>query len=164
MEAAVNVNYEIFDSLSLNTTGVSGSGSVPANGSLNVTDLGPLPFGNYFVSISETSGPNAGCGVVTIPFNITESAFLLELAVSIDQNANCNANSGVISAVASNGTAPYQYQITTSATAPLPLDAAWNSSSTFNLDAGSYYVHVIDAYGCIVTSPVASFTIWMTLL
>ena len=152
--SAVNVNYEIFDSLSLNSTGVSGSGSVPANGSLNVTDLGPLPFGNYYVSISETSGPNAGCGVVTIPFNITESAFLLELAVSIDQNANCNANSGVISAVASNGTPPYQYQITTSATAPLPLDVAWNSSSTFNLDAGSYYVHVIDAYNCIVTSPV----------
>ena len=151
---AVNVNYEIFDSLSLNTTGVSGSGSVPANGSLNVTDLGPLPFGNYYVSISETSGPNSGCGVVTIPFNITESAFLLELAVSIDQNANCNPNSGIISAVASNGTPPYQYQITTSATAPLASDTTWDASSTFNMDAGSYYIHVIDAYNCIVTSPV----------
>lgn len=151
---AVNINYEIFDSLSLNTTGVSGSGSVPANGSLNVTDLGPLPFGNYYVSISETSGPNSGCGVVTIPFNITESAFLLELAVSIDQNANCNPNSGIISAVASNGTPPYQYQITTSATAPLASNTTWDASSTFNMDAGSYYIHVIDAYNCIVTSPV----------
>ncbi|WP_179019670.1 T9SS type B sorting domain-containing protein [Winogradskyella forsetii] len=152
--SAVNLNYEIFDALSLNSTGVSGTGSVPANGSINVTDLGPLPYGNYFVSISETSGPNAGCGVVTVPFNITESAFLLELAVSIDNNANCDPNSGVISAVASNGTPPYQYQITTSAATPLPSDAAWNASSTFNLDAGSYYVHVIDAYNCIVTSPV----------
>lgn len=152
--SAVNVNYEVFNALSLNTTGVSGSGSVPANGLLNVTDLGPLPFGNYYVSISETSGPNSGCGVVTIPFNITESAFLLELAVSIDQNANCNANSGVISAIASNGTPPYEYQITTSATAPLATDVAWNASSTFNMDAGSYYVHVIDAYDCVVTSPV----------
>lgn len=152
--SSVNVTYEIFDSLSLNTTGISGSGSVPANGSLNVTDLGPLPFGNYFVSVTETSGPNAGCGVVTIPFNITESTFLLELAVSIDQNANCNANSGVISAIGSNGTPPYQYQITTTAAAPLATDGAWNAASTFNLDAGSYYVHVIDAYNCIVTSPV----------
>ncbi len=152
--SAVNLSYEIFDALSLTSTGVSGTGSVPANGSIDVTDLGPLPFGNYFVSISETSGPNAGCGVVTVPFNITESAFLLELAVSIDNNANCDPNSGVISAVASNGTPPYQYQITTSATAPLPSDTAWNASSTFNLDAGSYYVHVIDAYNCIVTSPV----------
>ncbi|MUU77036.1 T9SS type B sorting domain-containing protein [Winogradskyella endarachnes] len=150
----VNVNYEIFDSLSLNSTGIVGSGSVPANGSLTVTDLGPLPFGNYFVSISETSGPNSGCGIVTAPFNITESAFALELVVSIDQNANCNPNSGVISAIASNGTSPYRYQITTSSTAPLASDTAWSSASTFNEDAGSYYVHVIDAYNCIVTSPV----------
>ena len=152
--SAVNVNYEIFDSLSLNSTGITGAGSVPANGSLTVTDLGPLPFGNYFVSISETSGPNSGCGVVTVPFNITESAFALELAVSIDQNANCNPNSGIISAVASNGTSPYRYQITTSASAPLASDTGWNSTSTFNEDAGSYYVHTIDAYNCIVTSPV----------
>jgi large repetitive protein len=151
---AVDVNYEIFDSLSLTSTGISNSGTVPANGSITVTDLGPLPFGNYFVSISETSGSNAGCGIVTVPFNITESAFLLELAVSIDNNANCEANSGVISAIGSNGTPPYQYQITTSASAPLATDTAWDTSSTFNMDAGSYYVHVIDAYNCIVTSPV----------
>ena len=152
--SSVNVNYEVFDALSLISTGISGSDVVPANGTLNVTDLGPLPFGNYFVSITETAGPNAGCGVVTVPFNITESAFQLELAVSIDQNANCEANSGIISAIGSHGTPPYQYQITTTATAPLPSDAAWNVSSTFNVDAGSYYVHVTDAYNCIVTSPV----------
>ncbi len=150
--SAVNVSYEIFDSLTLNSTGITGSGTVPANGNLDVNNLGPLPFGNYFVSVSETSGPNSGCGVVTTPFNITESAILLDLSVSVDQNANCNANSGVISAVAQNGTAPYQYQITTTATAPLATDAGWNSNSVFNLDAGNYYVHVLDAYGCIVTS------------
>ncbi|MBV1888037.1 MAG: chromophore lyase, partial [Urechidicola sp.] len=121
----VNVDYEIFDSLTLVTTGVTGSGIVPTGGSLIVTNLGPLPFGNYYVSITETSGPNSGCGVVTSPFNITESAILLDLAVAIDQNANCNANSGVISAIAQNGTAPYLYQITNTATAPLANDAAW---------------------------------------
>jgi gliding motility-associated-like protein len=149
----VNVNYEIFNSLSLITTGITGAGTVPANGNLTVSDLGPLPFGNYFVSIIETSGSNSGCGVVTVPFNITESAFLLELQTSVDQNANCNANSGVISAIAQNGTAPYQYQITASAASPLDTDPNWASASTFNRDAGDYYVHVIDAYGCIVTSP-----------
>jgi len=151
---AEDVNYEIFDSLSLVSTGVTGSGTVPANGSLTVTDLGPLPFGNYFVSISETSGPNLGCGVVTAPFNITESAIPLNLITSIDQNANCNANSGVISAIGENGTAPYQYQITTTLIAPLATDPAWDSASTFNIDSGNYYVHVLDAYGCIITSPV----------
>lgn len=150
----VDVTYEIFDSLSLISTGVSGSATIAANSSLTVTDLGPLPPGNYFVSISETSGPNAGCGIVTSPFNITESAFPLDLSVSVDQNANCNPNSGAISAVAQNGTAPYQYQISVTPTAPSPSDASWSNSSTFNMDAGSYYVHAMDAYGCIVTSPV----------
>lgn len=154
----VDVDYEIFDSLTLTSTGVTGSGTVPAGGSLSVTDLGPLPFGNYFVSISETSGPNSGCGIVTAPFNITESAIALNLVTSIDQNANCNVNSGAISAFGENGTAPYLYQITTTATAPLATDTAWASANTFNVDAGNYYVHVLDAYGCIVSSPVLIIT------
>ena len=151
---SVDVTYEIFDSLSLNSTGISGTGTVSANGSLTISDLGPLPPGNYFVSISETSGPNAGCGIVTSAFNITESAFPLDLSVSIDHNANCNPNSGAISAIAQNGTAPYQYQIGTTPTAPSPTDPSWDSASTFNVDAGNYYIHAMDAYGCIVTSPV----------
>ncbi|MGS2726237.1 T9SS type B sorting domain-containing protein [Psychroserpens sp. BH13MA-6] len=152
--SGVDVTYEIFDALSLVSTGISNSGNIPANGSLTVTDLGPLPFGNYFVSITETTGPNAGCGIVTAPFNITESAIPLDLNVSIDQNANCNPTSGVISAIGQNGTAPYSYQVTTSATAPLASDTGWNAASIFNLDAGNYYVHVLDAYGCVVSSPV----------
>lgn len=148
---STTIDYEIFNSQSLNTTGITGTGTVPANGSLNITDLGPLAFGNYYVLIKETSGPFTGCSVVTVPFNITESAIALELATSIDQNANCNVNSGLISAVAKNGTAPYKYQITDT---PAYSDSAWASASTFNKDAGDYYVHVKDAYGCIVTSPV----------
>jgi gliding motility-associated-like protein len=151
---AVNVNYEIFDSSTLVTAGINGSGSVPAGGFLSVTDLGTLPFGNYFVLISETSGPNAGCGVVTSPFNITESEILLNLEVSVDQNANCNSNSGIINAIGHDGTAPYQYQITTTATTPLATDPSWASVSTFNVDAGNYYVHVMDAHSCIVSGPV----------
>ncbi|RXJ51458.1 T9SS type B sorting domain-containing protein [Gelidibacter gilvus] len=151
---ATTVSYEIFNSLSLVSTGINSSGSVPANGSLEISDLGPLPFGNYYVLISETSGPNSGCSVITVPFNITESAIPLSLTTSIDQNANCNTNSGLISAVARDGTAPYTYQLTNSATAPLATDPAWASANTFNRDAGDYYVHVMDAYGCIVSSPV----------
>ena len=150
--AVVNVNYEIFDSLSLVSTGISGTAAIPAGGSFVVSDLGPLPFGTYFVLIEETTGPNAGCGVVTAPFSITESAILLSLTTSVDQNANCNANSGVISAIAQNGTAPYLYQITTTPAAPAPTDPSWATPSTFNVDAGNYYVHALDAYGCIVSS------------
>ncbi|MGC6430249.1 MAG: T9SS type B sorting domain-containing protein [Jejuia sp.] len=146
------VNYEIFNSLSLISTGVTGTGIVPAGGALPVTNLGALPFGTYFVSITETVGPNAGCGVVTVPFNITESAIDLDISASVDRNANCNPNSGLISAIGSNGTPPYVYQITTSAAAPSVTDPSWASSNTFNVDANTYYVHVKDAYNCIRTT------------
>ncbi|PKQ45254.1 DUF11 domain-containing protein, partial [Confluentibacter flavum] len=149
-----NVDYEIFNSLSLVSTGVSGSGVVPSGGSLSVSNIGPLPYGNYFVLISETSGPNVGCGVVSVPFNISESAIDLSITATIDKNANCNPSSGVISAIARDGTGPYLYQLTTSATPPLATDALWASANTFNRDAGNYYVHVKDAYGCIKSTSV----------
>ncbi|MFL0354710.1 T9SS type B sorting domain-containing protein [Xanthomarina sp. GH4-25] len=152
--SATNVTYEIFDSFTLVTTGISGTGTVPANGTLPVANLGPLPFGNYFVLISETSGPNTGCSVVTVPFNITESAIELSLTATVDQNANCHPNSGVISAIATDGTPPYMYQITTIATPPVATDPSWASANVFNMDANSYYVHAMDAYGCIKTTPV----------
>ena len=151
---ATNVNYEIVDALSLATTGVTGSGSVPAGGTLSVTNLGPLPFGNYFVIITETSGPNAGCSVITLPFNISESAIDLVIDATVDQNANCNPNSGVITATATFGTAPYVYQITTTPAAPIATDPSWAISNVFTMDANSYYVHVMDAFGCIKTTSV----------
>ncbi|WP_203258585.1 T9SS type B sorting domain-containing protein [Hyunsoonleella ulvae] len=149
---ATNVDYEIFNSLSIVSTGITGSGVVPAGGSLPISNLGALPFGTYFVSITETSGPNAGCGVVTVPFNITESAIDLSITATVDRNANCNPNSGLISAIARDGTPPYTYQITTSSTAPTAVDPAWASANTFNVDANTYYVHVKDAYNCIRTT------------
>ncbi|WP_248722877.1 T9SS type B sorting domain-containing protein [Seonamhaeicola sp. ML3] len=150
--SSVDITYEIFNSLSLISTGVSGTGTIPAGASISVSNLGPLPFGTYYVSITETSGPNAGCGVITIPFNITESARDLNISASIDRNANCNPNSGLISAVAQDGTAPYVFQITTSSSAPAITDPSWNSSNTFNVNANTYYVHVKDAYNCVRTT------------
>ncbi|NCO63421.1 MAG: T9SS type B sorting domain-containing protein, partial [Flavobacteriia bacterium] len=65
-----------------------------------------------------------------------------------------NPSSGIITAIASDGTAPYLYQITTSAVPPLATDPLWASVNVFNVDANSYYVHVKDAFGCIKTTPV----------
>ncbi|WP_409446084.1 chromophore lyase, partial [Mariniflexile rhizosphaerae] len=151
---STTVNYEIWNSLSTTATGINGVGVVPAGGSLPITNLGSLPFGTYFVLIRETTGPNAGCSIATVPFNITESTIDLSISATVNKNANCNANSGVISAIAKDGTAPYVYQLTTSATPPLATDPSWASTNTFNRDAGNYYVHVKDAYGCIKTTSV----------
>ncbi|PJB17602.1 MAG: chromophore lyase [Flavobacteriaceae bacterium CG_4_9_14_3_um_filter_33_16] len=152
---STNVSYEIFDSQSLVSTGFTGTGVVPANGTLTVSNLGTLPFGNYFVLIREEAGAtNEGCSIATTNFNITESAFDLNINATVDKNANCNPSSGIITAIASDGTAPYLYQITTSAVPPLATDPSWASVNVFNVDANSYYVHVKDAFGCIKTTPV----------
>jgi gliding motility-associated-like protein len=148
----IDFNYEIFDALSLISTSVTGSDTAPASGSVTISDFGALDFGTYYVLITETSGPNANCSIATAPFSITESIVPLTLSTSVDNNANCNPNTGVISAVAQNGTAPYFYQITTNAAAPLASDPNWTSDSVFNVNGGSYYIHALDTFGCIVSS------------
>ncbi len=115
---------------------------------------GTLAPGQYYLVFTENgTGSFNGCNSASQIFEILESAVQLDLIVSIDQNANCNANSGVISAIGQNGTPPYQYQVTTTPTAPLVTDPNWNTTNVFNLDSGTYYVHVIDDYGCIISSP-----------
>lgn len=147
--SAIDVDYEIFNSLSLTSTGITGTGTVPANGTLPVNNLGPLPYGNYYVLITETTGPNAGCGVITTTFNITESAISFGLTASVTSNENCN-DLGVITGIATDGTAPYQYQILLETdTAPDATSTAWGSANTFNVPADVYTVYAIDAYGCI---------------
>ncbi len=116
---------------------------------------GTLTPGQYYIVFTENgTGSFNGCNTASQVFEINESSVQLDLSVSVDQNANCNPNSGVISAIGQNGTAPYEYQITTTPTAPLASDTGWDPASTFNVNAGSYYIHVLDSYGCIVTSPV----------
>ncbi|OXA94724.1 gliding motility-associated C-terminal domain-containing protein [Flavobacterium hercynium] len=145
------VSYEIFNSQSVISTGITGTGTVPANGILTVSDLGPLPFGNYFVLVRETAGAtNAGCSVSTVPFNITESSIDFSVTASVSKNANCAANSGVITAIGHDGTAPYTYQLLLATdAAPTATTAGWASANTFNRNAGNYTVYAKDAYGCI---------------
>ncbi|MBE8727599.1 T9SS type B sorting domain-containing protein [Flavobacterium hungaricum] len=158
--AATPISYEIYNSQSMASTGVVGTGSVPANGSLTVSNLGPLTFGNYIVVIRETAGAtNAGCSIGTASFNITESAIDLSITASVSKNANCNPASGVITAIAKDGTvtstSPYMYLLLPS-TDPAPTAATlgWVPANTFNRDAGTYTVYVKDAYGCIKSATV----------
>ncbi|MFH6770219.1 T9SS type B sorting domain-containing protein [Gaetbulibacter aquiaggeris] len=145
--ATTDVTYEIFDSLSLVTTGITGSGTVPASGTLTVSNLGPLPTGNYIVVVTEDVGAtNAGCSVVTSPVNITESAFILALTASVSRNENCN-ELGVITAIGQDGTAPYEYQVVPTGGPIVP--ANWASANSFSLTGGNYDIYVRDAYGCI---------------
>ncbi|MEC3908716.1 T9SS type B sorting domain-containing protein [Tamlana sp. 2201CG12-4] len=148
--ASTDVSYEIYNSLTLVTTGISGTTTIPANGTVSISNFGTLPFGEYLVLVEELAGAtNAGCSVASTTFNITESAVELAITASSSKNENCN-ELGVISAVAQDGTAPYEYQLLL-ATDPAPsaTSPGWGSANTFNASADSYIVYVKDAYNCI---------------
>ncbi len=116
---------------------------------------GTLSPGQYYIRFTENgTGSFNGCESASAIFEIRESTINLGITATVDKAANCNPNSGIISAIATNGTPPYLYQLTTSATPPVATDLLWASASTFNVDANSYYVHVQDAYGCIQSTPV----------
>ena len=155
----VNVLYEIFNSATMVTTGIKDNGVVPAQvslplpvvkGVLDVANFGfspGLPYGTYYVLITETSGPNAGCAVTTVPFSITKSAKTLSITATSSKNGNaCVSNAGVITAEALDGTGPYQFAIVDDAAG---IPTTFSSESTFFKDAGKYDVYVKDAYGCI---------------
>src|SRR5690606_34450724 len=111
--------------------------------------------GQYYIEFTENgTGSFNGCKSASVIFEISESAIDLDIVANVTKNANCNPSSGVITATATNGTAPYVYQITTTATPPLASDPSWGTANTFNRDAGNYYVHVMDAYGCIKSTNV----------
>ncbi|BDB56210.1 T9SS type B sorting domain-containing protein [Flavobacterium ammonificans] len=160
---AMPIFYQIYNSQSaVPVSGVSGTISINPNNSITISDLGDLPFGNYFVLIKEDTGaPNAGCSIASDTFNITESALSLEFTASVLKKVNCNEN-GIISIRAKGGTAPYQYQIVTDSSSigpgtgislvpppPSLIPGNWVNHNTFSVDEGNYIVSVRDAYGCV---------------
>ncbi|MFP4846713.1 T9SS type B sorting domain-containing protein [Winogradskyella sp. PE311] len=151
-----SVDYAIYSAF--NNVLIDGPTNLPVTFGTPETVTTPMPGtlapGQYYLLFTEngTSTFN-GCNSASQIFEILESAVALDLNVFVDQNANCNPNSGLISAIAQNGTPPYEYQITTVATPPLATDAGWTSASTFNVNADTYYVHVLDAFGCVESSP-----------
>jgi gliding motility-associated-like protein len=157
------VSYQVYNSQSVTpVAGVSGTTSIPANGTGTITNLEKLPFGNYFILVKEETGAlNVGCSIASGTFNITESAIDLNLSATVLKNVNCREN-GVISVQAKDGTAPYQYQISAVSTPtsnpidtglipppPPSPDGVWQTLNIFTVNqGGTYTVFVKDAYGC----------------
>ncbi|MCV9932354.1 T9SS type B sorting domain-containing protein [Flavobacterium sp. LS1R47] len=178
-----DVEYQIFNQLTLAPIGSVGTGVVPAatvpTAYLEINKFGVLPFGNYYVLVTEIDKsvtPNKkGCSVATIPFNITGSTTALKLEVKSTRNANCNPNEGIVEAFGKGGTTfpevlpkpavpplpavpgspaePYLYKIFPDDGTPAPVAGdftiAGDKDNTFKVEAGDYVVYVRDAYGCI---------------
>ncbi|MGE6352391.1 T9SS type B sorting domain-containing protein [Flavobacterium sp. NPDC079362] len=132
---ATDVDYQIFNELTLQPMGPAQPGIVPAAtvpvSTLDITNFGALPFGKYIIVITEikdrtTTPVLKGCSIASIPFTITGSVTPLTLDVNSPNNANyCNTKAGKIEAFAQGGTTleadpdpinpkpaiPYLYQI-----------------------------------------------------
>jgi len=148
---ATTINYVINYASSGMPVGTPGTSGTLVGPPFNFSNLGPLNVGTYTIYFSEVNGVNAGCGVTSAPFTISQSATVLALTATTRPD-NCNANAGVITAVASGGTAPYTYQYLACGTpAPIASSPGWIASTTFNAESGCYDVYVKDAFGCIRT-------------
>ena len=148
--AATAVDYEIFNSQSNTTTGISGSITPLSGGPETVSNIGPLPPGTYYILFSEVGGPFDECSSATAPFDIIESTNTLEIDVVVTKNDNCNPNAGVLTATGQYGTPPYEFQLN-NAGDPAPTIATWagGTSNVFNVEGGNYDVYIKDAFGCI---------------
>jgi gliding motility-associated-like protein len=130
-----DVEYQIFNELTQAPIGPVQSGVVPAGNtiprvSLDINNFGVLPFGNYYVLVTEIDKsvtPNKkGCSKTTSPFNITGSTTALTLDANSSNNANCNPLKGVINAFPQGGTTlPAVVAVPATPTTPaIPASAA----------------------------------------
>ncbi|CAH0337479.1 hypothetical protein FVB9288_03242 [Flavobacterium sp. CECT 9288] len=153
---ATPVTYQIYNSQSVTPVGPAVAAVIPATGSLVVNNFGTLPFGSYFVLVTETGvATNSGCSISSTRFDITESAIDLTITAQKIKNINCNED-GIIAAFASNGTGPYTYQyLLDTVTAPTAGTSGWVTNTTFATSVpGNYIVYVKDDYGCIKSDDV----------
>ncbi len=130
-------------SISLTTSGGTGSYSYLWNTGATSNNLSGLAPGSYSVTVTDQNGCKA---VQTIA--ITES---LPLSLSTTQtNVNCfGSSTGAINLTASGGTAPYSYAWQNTATG-----FTSTSEDLSALPAGSYNTTVTDANGCVAAMSV----------
>ena len=147
---ATSITYTINYSPSGVSTGITGTIAGPP---FNFTNLGPLDVGNYTIYFNEVNGANAGCGVTSTAFTISQSAVNLTATVTTT-NDNCNINAGQIAVNPSGGTGPYTYQyLACGSPAPIATSPGWVATNPFNGESGCYEVYVKDANDCIRMIP-----------
>ncbi|MBV1929053.1 MAG: SprB repeat-containing protein, partial [Gammaproteobacteria bacterium] len=134
--------YQLLDS-----TGTPIGNPVIANTSTNPQVINGLPTGNYSVDIVETETPFCTTSSNVVSIGSPPIPLLLEIAET--SNVTCNNNQGVITALASGGTNPYEYELTGDATIP------YSENNTFtDLSSGTYNVNTRDANDCIVSETI----------
>ena len=152
---STSVKYEIFNSQSNISTGITGTSSSLTGSPVTVNNVGPLTTGTYYILFTELGGTLTGCSSASVSFSITQSTNLLQVTASVTKNDNCNPDKGQIVANGQYGTAPYQFQLVQAAN-PAPTVGTWigSASNVFNIEGGNYVVYIKDANNCIQAAPV----------
>ncbi|AWG24518.1 T9SS type B sorting domain-containing protein [Flavobacterium kingsejongi] len=155
------VSYQLYHALTNLPNGTAGisSGLTPGQ-TVTVTDFrANLAPGDYYILFTETGGDPSieGCQLASAVFTIEEAAVALSVRAHLTKNANCNAGSGRITAVADGGTAPYEYQLVPDGS-PAPTIATWagTPANIMATDGGDYNVYIRDANNCIQASAVVT--------
>ncbi len=113
-------------------------------------DIAGLSAGTYSCTITDGSG----CTLETIDFVVINSAGTLAFLSIVPGNENCDDNLGYVDLTMIDGTTPYSYVWSTSAT----------TEDISSLDEGTYSCTVTDAGGCSVsTGPVVIYNASGTL-
>lgn len=129
------------------------TGTIAGGPVFNFTNLGPLGPGTYVIYFQELNGANAGCGVTSSPFTISQSGSNLTATVTTT-NDNCNVNAGQIAVSPAGGTGPYTYQYLPAVSpAPIATSPGWVTTNPFNGESGNYNVYIKDANDCIRVVP-----------
>ena len=154
------VGYQLHSAFSNLPIGVPGdtNGLTPGQ-TITVTDFKTdLAPGEYYIVFTERGGdPGADqCKLASSPFTISQAAVALSVTATLDKNANCGTDSGIITAVGAGGVAPYEYELLP-ATSPAPTVGTWagTTANVIYTDGGDYRVYVKDANNCIQAAPVA---------
>ncbi|MDO1500468.1 T9SS type B sorting domain-containing protein [Winogradskyella maritima] len=134
-------DYDVLDSSNVSVFGVQS-----ANTSTNPITVSGLVSGTYTVNITETEFPFCTATTTVIIDSPLEP---LDLVLEESSLVTCDNDGGTITATATGGTAPYEFELTGDAT------VAYSSTASFdNLSAGSYTVNVRDALGCVVSEAI----------
>jgi hypothetical protein len=109
-----------------------------------------VAHGNYALNIEDANGIQLGTYINNVLQTPTDKIIFvqqpdkLELTFSKEDVSCGNSNNGSATAIPSGGKAPYQYEWTTGA----------DTNTITGLVAGSYFVRVTDANGCVVQGSV----------
>ncbi len=144
--------YEVFDS---NSTSIRGP--IGANTNVNPITLTGFSGGTYSVEIVQTDSPF--CTTTSNVVTIDSPAEELTLSLRETANVTCDNNSGVITAEATGGEGPYEYQLVNRTTSiilePFRANGTFTGlSDIVALPALDYSVTVRDARGCEVTQDI----------